>query len=87
MKQFNKLMVTVLVLSAAGFASAAKNESAKGVSVSMDHLTHSIDMARRATLRIDHMMDRRLDFQTSRAVAAMYEAPTSIAPVEVRLEL
>jgi|MEHZ01.5.fsa_nt_MEHZ011451974.1_2 hypothetical protein len=90
MKLLNKLLFTALVFTAASFttaASAATDESAKSVFDHSTHIAHSINFARRVTSRIDYIIERRLDFQTDLAVAAMYEAPTSIEPIEVQLDL
>lgn len=90
MKQFNKLLVAALVISAASFttaASAATNETAKSTFDHRAQFAHSFSLARRITPRIDYMIERSLNFQIDIAVAAMYEAPTSIAPIEVQLDL
>lgn len=90
MKQFNKLLVSALVFSAASFttaASAATNERSKPTFDHSAQFAHSFSLARRLTPRIDYMIERNLNFQKDIAVAAMYEAPTSIAPLEVQLDL
>jgi|TARA_B110000483_G_scaffold228870_1_gene292243 hypothetical protein len=91
MKLINKLLFTALVFAAASFTaagSAPTDKSAKSVFDRSTHIAHSINFVRRVvTAHIDHIIERQLDFQTDLAVAAMYEAPTSIKPIEIQIDL